>query len=310
MLKDFSVPSLRRFGGRSGASTPARRVSPTSESDGSTEEERQKEKTWKRKKPQIIVGSSYMTRHVAKIIGRQEFIMNEPSHRLQSQIKSTENVLQLELSCIYLLDVLLISFDDNSTSMSNVKPTKALEAYRLYWKVIHDKLYVSDASAELDLPMRRPQLCNRWKLIVLDGLCSGTICTVSFAGSFIDSLIVFPLGALLIVIQLLSVRNELYSNVFEVAVTTLFSFLAAALASTRLFCYSAVASSSVVLMPPVSRIPPSGLRVSSFLTVPSKSCRARLSLDDELRELEVAMEENTSVPEGITTFIQNLTATL
>jgi hypothetical protein len=43
------------------------------------------------------------------------------------------------------------------------------------------------------------------------------ICSVGFNGSFVDSLIVFPLGALLVAIQLVSVRNELYSNVFEYA---------------------------------------------------------------------------------------------
>lgn len=63
--------------------------------------------------------------------------------------------------------------------------------------------------------MRRPQMYNWWQLIIIGGMCSTSICTVSFGGSFIDALIVFPFGALLVVIQLLSVRNELYSNVFE-----------------------------------------------------------------------------------------------
>lgn len=193
-----------------------------------------------------------ITRHVAHIIERQAFILKfarammmfgAPSHRLQSQITSTARVLDLEMSCVYLPDVLLVSLDDSSTSTSNVKIirqassldlVKLTDAYRLYWKVshyisvssemvvytnitqvIHDKLSVSDASAELDNIMGRPQLYNWWKLVFFGGMCSSSICTVSFDGSFIDALIVFPLGALLIVIQLLSVRNELYSNVFE-----------------------------------------------------------------------------------------------
>lgn len=66
-----------------------------------------------------------------------------PSHRLQSQIKSTANVLEIELSCMYLPDVLLISFDDNTTSTSNLKFIKQNssldlgkldDAYMLYWK--------------------------------------------------------------------------------------------------------------------------------------------------------------------------------
>lgn len=38
----------------------------------------------------------------------------------------------------------------------------------------------------------------------------------------------------------------------RITVATLFSFIAAALASTHYFCYSAVAASSIVLILPVS----------------------------------------------------------
>jgi hypothetical protein len=106
------------------------------------------------------------------------------------------------------------------------------------------------------------------QLIFFGGMASALICSVSFNGSLIDSLISFPLGALLVSVQILSVRNELYSNVFEyvaifllpipwfvtrhrITIATLLSFLSSALAQTHKFCYSAVASSSVVLILPV-----------------------------------------------------------
>lgn len=100
--------------------------------------------------------------------------------------------------------------------------------------------------------MRRKPTYSFPQLIFLGGMCSSSICSVSFNGSFIDSLVSFPLGALLVAIQLLSVRNELYGNVFEITVATLLSFVSAALASTKRICYEAVASSSVVLILPVS----------------------------------------------------------
>ncbi|KAG6860505.1 hypothetical protein C0995_010329 [Termitomyces sp. Mi166 len=269
MLKDMSVPSIRSFGGRSGTSTPARSTSPLFEEDGSLDWRQTSEaESWKEKKRKRKRARVFITRHVAHILERQAFILKfarammmfgAPSHRLQSQITSTAHVLELEMSCVYFPDVLLVSFDDSSTSTSNVKVirqgssldlVKLADAYKLYWKVIYDKLSVSDASAELDNIMRRPQLYSWWKLVFFGGMCSSSICTVSFDGSLLDALVVFPMGALLIIIQLLSVRNELYSNVFEVTVTTLFSFIAAALAASRRFCYSAVASSSVVLILP------------------------------------------------------------
>ncbi|OBZ72872.1 hypothetical protein A0H81_06707 [Grifola frondosa] len=226
-------------------------------------EDRHREKRRKRKKAEI-----WITRHVAEIVQRQEFILKlarammmfgGPTHRLQAQIQSTAKVLDIELSCMYLPDVMLISFDDSSTSTSNMKFIrqgsaldigKLQNAHEIYWKVIHDEISVKDASVEMDELMRKPPLYKNWQIVLIGGFCSASICSVSFNGSFIDSLISFPLGCILIVIQLFAARNELYSNVFEITVATFFSFISAALASSNRFCYSAIASSSVVLILP------------------------------------------------------------
>lgn len=67
-----------------------------------------------------------------------------PTHRLQAQIQSTAKVLDIPLSCMYLPDVMLISFDDTATSTSNIKFIrqgsaldigKLQDAHFLYWKV-------------------------------------------------------------------------------------------------------------------------------------------------------------------------------
>ncbi|KAF7320954.1 hypothetical protein HMN09_00182100 [Mycena chlorophos] len=253
-------------GTRSGRSTPSTATDEQLEwldEKWTREQERKKRERRKRKKAEV-----YITRHVAQIIQRQEFILKlaralmmfgAPSHRLQTQIQQTGRVLDIQVNCMYLPDVILISFDDSSTGTSNLKfirqgsalnLAKLIEVYELYWNVIHDDISVSEASAALDALMRKQQEYAWWQLIFMGGMCSASICSVGFNGSFVDSLAVFPLGALLVAIQLLSVRNELYSNVFEITVATLFSFVAAALAQTGKFCYSAVASSAVVLILP------------------------------------------------------------
>jgi uncharacterized membrane protein YjjP (DUF1212 family) len=67
-----------------------------------------------------------------------------PSHRLQAQIQATARVLDIELSCMYLPDVMLISFDDGATGTSSIKfirqssaldMGKLYDAFRLYWRV-------------------------------------------------------------------------------------------------------------------------------------------------------------------------------
>jgi uncharacterized membrane protein YjjP (DUF1212 family) len=59
-----------------------------------------------------------------------------------------------------------------------------------------------------------------------------------------------PLGWLLCVVQIISARNDMFSNVFEIAIATIISFIAAALASTQVFCYTALVSGGVVLILP------------------------------------------------------------
>lgn len=114
--------------------------------------------------------------------------------------------------------------------------------------------------------MTSRQIYRPWQLCVFGGFCSSSICIVGFSGSFLDALMSFPMGAALVGIQLASARNEvwlvsvnfytrltleqLYSNIFEITVATLFSFMSSALAATNYFCYSALASSSVVLILP------------------------------------------------------------
>lgn len=92
-------------------------------------------------------------------------------------------------------------------SLSNIKK-----------QVIHDKLSVSDASVALDELMKKKPYYGRLAMVIIGGMCSASICTVSFGGSFIDALLSFPLGALLVLIQILSVRNVLYTYVFECVV--------------------------------------------------------------------------------------------
>ncbi|KAJ7860246.1 hypothetical protein B0H14DRAFT_3624004 [Mycena olivaceomarginata] len=240
------------FGGRSGRCTPVQTPSSGTDRDEWIDEkwlrdqEHRKEKRRKRKKAEV-----YITRHVAQIIQRQEFILKlaralmmfgGPSHRLQAQIQSTGRVLDIQVNCMYLPDFI--------RQGSSLCLGKLNEVYELYWSVIHDEQSVSEASSTLDALMRGKQEYTWWQLVLIGGFCSMSICSVSFNGSFIDSLIVFPLGALLVAIQLLSIRNELYSNIFEITVATFFSFISAVLASTGFFCYSAVASSSVVLILP------------------------------------------------------------
>jgi uncharacterized membrane protein YjjP (DUF1212 family) len=95
-----------------------------------------------------------------------------------------------------------------------------------------------------------------WLLILLHGLASTSVGPFAFGARPIDMPIAFLLGCLLGVLQLvLSPRSHLYSNVFEISAAVLTSFLARAFGSIpykegRLFCFSALAQSSIALILP------------------------------------------------------------
>ena len=94
-------------------------------------------------------------------LARSMMMFGGPSHRLASQIQSTGRVLDLELSCMYLPDMMLISFEDSATGTSNVKfirqgsaldLEKLGEAHILYWDV--SKMDISDSIYQPTLAFR------------------------------------------------------------------------------------------------------------------------------------------------------------
>ncbi|SNX86927.1 related to PRM10 - Pheromone-regulated protein, proposed to be involved in mating [Melanopsichium pennsylvanicum] len=218
----------------------------------------------KRRKEEIFI-----TMHVAAILQRQQFIMKlaralmmfgAPTHRIETQIQQTGRVLEINCRCIYLPNLMLLAFGDDATHTSETKfikqtsgldLTKLTDMHTIYWNVIHDKIGVEEASAQLDELMRRKPLIGRWPMVLIGGFASAFICVgpQGFNGSFIDAVMAFPLGAFLVYCQSI-ITTELYSNVFEIVFATLNSFVAAAVQSTGYFCYAAVVSGSIVLILP------------------------------------------------------------
>lgn len=194
-------------------------------------------------------------------------------------MQATARVLEINCQVIYIPGVMLISFGDAATHTSDIKFLKQangldlgklLTAYMIYFNVIHDKIAVTDASTQLDELMVAPPKYKLWQQLIIGACASAFIQPSAFYGSFIDCLMAMPLGALLVLVQVLVSRNDLYSSLFEfvllllllyetrliplplrrIVIACIISFLAAALASTHYFCFAAVVSGSVVLILP------------------------------------------------------------
>ncbi|POW20723.1 hypothetical protein PSHT_03165 [Puccinia striiformis] len=201
----------------------------------------------------------FITMHVAAILQRQQFILQltralmmfgGPSHRLESQVLATARVLEIDLQV-----VLIYSHTYSETKFIKQSPNvdlgKLTDLATLHWEVVHDKIGVQEASQEISRLMRAPPEYNHWQTILIGSMCSAFIGPAGFSSSFLDVLISAPLGAGLVAAQLfVASKSDVLSQIFEIVATGFTSFVAAGLASTGYFCYSAVIASSIVLILP------------------------------------------------------------
>ncbi|GAA5902094.1 hypothetical protein JCM8208_002475 [Rhodotorula glutinis] len=271
-LKDLPTPHFHKSGHSPSGHSPRKEIGEYFVRETEEEQDRkawEKEKRRRRKaKAKRKEQERFITQHVAAILERQQFIMKlarafmmfgAPSHRLEAQMQATARVLEINCQVIYIPGVMLISFGDSATHTSDIKFLKQangldlgklLTAFLVYFNVLHDRVSVTDASRELDELMIAPPKYKLWQQLIIGACAAAFIQPSAFYGSFIDCLMAMPLGALLVLVQVLVSRNDLYSSLFEIVIACVIAFLAAALASTKYFCFAAVVSGSIVLILP------------------------------------------------------------
>lgn len=215
-----------------------------------------------------------ITVHIAEIISRQRYIVQlcralmrygAPTHRLEEYMKMTARVLSVDSQFLYLPGCMIMSFDDPVTRTAEVKLVRMVQGvdlgrladtHMVYKNVVHDMIGVEEATQELDEIMGRNPRFNKWMLVLIYGLASAAVGPFAFGARPVDMPISFFLGSLVGLMQhVLAPKSVLYSNVFEVTAAVLTSFLARALGSIRyngeyLFCFSALAQSSIALILP------------------------------------------------------------
>jgi uncharacterized membrane protein YjjP (DUF1212 family) len=232
-----------------------------------------------------------VTVHIAEIIARQRYIMQlcralmrygAPTHRLEEYMQMTARVLEVSGQFLYLPGCMIMSFDDPTTRTAEVKLVRMVQGvdlgrladtHNVYKNVVHDLIGVEEATHELDEIMQRKPRFNKWILVLMYGLASSTVGPFAFEARPIDMPIIFCLGCIVGLMQhVIAPRSTLYSNVFEVTAAVLTSFLARALGSIKvtrngvseeLFCFSAMAQSSIALILPGFMVLCSSLELQS-----------------------------------------------
>lgn len=215
-----------------------------------------------------------ITVHIAELLSRQRYLImlckalmkyGAPTHRLEEYMVMTARVLEIDSQFLYIPGCMIVSFDDTSTHTTEVRVVRSpqgidlgrlFDVHTIYKEVIHDVIGVEEATQRLDEIMNRGNKFHICFLVFMHGCASASVGPFAFRARPIDMPICFALGCLLGTLQLvLSPRSNVYQNVFEIAATILTSFLARAFGSItyngeRVFCFSALAQSSIALILP------------------------------------------------------------
>ncbi|KAK3393298.1 hypothetical protein B0H63DRAFT_15265 [Podospora didyma] len=213
-----------------------------------------------------------ITVHIAQIISRHQYLIKlcralmmygAPTHRLEAYMQMSARVLCIEGQFMYLPGSMIISFDDSNTHTTEVKIVRApqgvdlgrlRDVHGIYKEVVHDLISVDEATNRLNDVINRGNKFPVWVRILLFGIASAAVAPFGFEGRYIDLPICFILGCMVGFLQLQLVpNNELYANVFEITASVLTSFLSrvfGSIAGGSIFCFSALAQSSIALILP------------------------------------------------------------
>ncbi|KAH9810427.1 hypothetical protein DFH28DRAFT_498549 [Melampsora americana] len=209
-----------------------------------------------------------ITMHVADILKRQDFILKlakalmatgAPSHRLESQLSATARVLEIDAQFVHLPSIVIATFGDCDTRTSETHFVKAVgdialgqlhRVHEIYKSVVHDQTGVGEGSAALHRILNEDPIYTVWQRMIIAAFCCGIISMLGFAGSFVDAWVSAAFGSFLAFMQLRATKNQMYSNIFEISIATLVSFVARGLSTTQFFCYESLSSAGVVLILP------------------------------------------------------------
>ncbi|XBW37625.1 hypothetical protein QEN19_003206 [Hanseniaspora menglaensis] len=217
--------------------------------------------------------SAAITVHITNLLQKQRFLIRlckalmlygAPTHRLESYMKSTSQVLEIDGQFLYLPGCMIISFDNNSTTTNGaelhlvkcnqgVNLWKLHKVYKIYKLVIHDSISLEDASNEIDLILIEPNLYNKYIAVLLYGLASAMVTPFAFGGDWINIAISFIIGGCVGFLQyIVAPKSTMYSNVYEVTASIVVSFCARALGSipNSNICFGAVAQGSLTMILP------------------------------------------------------------
>ncbi|KAJ5669022.1 DUF1212-domain-containing protein [Penicillium macrosclerotiorum] len=210
-----------------------------------------------------------------------------PMHRLEEHMRTTATILEVDSQFLYVPGCMIMSFNDPMRRTTEVKLVRVEQgidlglledSHQVYKSVIHDDIGVNEATNKLERILNSRPRFNTWIIVVVYGIATAMVGPFAFNARPIDMPMIFINGTILGILRhFFAPRSVLYSNVFEVTTAVLTSFIARGVGSIKwdapngnheyLFCFSAIAQSSIALILPGYTVLSSSLELQSHQLV-------------------------------------------
>ncbi|KAG6244450.1 hypothetical protein E4U24_005145 [Claviceps purpurea] len=180
------------------------------------------------------------------------------THQLEEYMSMSSLPLEIEGEFSYIPGCMTIGFSHGVVELvrasERIDLGRAQDVHDINMDVAHGRLGVEEAARRLDGVSGARSKYKVWFLILMYGLASACVAPFGFGGRLIDLPIAFILGCTVGVLQLVfATKSERYAYVFEFLPAAITSFMARGFGSInngQLFCFSALAQSSIVMCLP------------------------------------------------------------
>ncbi|KAF9084924.1 hypothetical protein BGX29_002262 [Mortierella sp. GBA35] len=243
-------------------------------------------------------GEVQITIAVADILERKDFILRlakslikygAPSHRLEDAVDHAAKTLEINLQCIYLPNVMIVSFIDYETHTSEtylVKVPAGLDMYKcalvhqVQKMVTHSSMPVEEAIMKLDTINTEKDANGRWITVLAYAVAGFCTAPMFFKANWIDAIVSFFMGAAVGLLVWLSEKIPSYAHICDISMSVLVAFVAEALRQHNV-CTSAVKFAGIVIIFPGFTITCSILELSSRHIISGSSLFDHSTRDDE-----------------------------
>ncbi|KAH9815216.1 hypothetical protein DFH28DRAFT_1221304 [Melampsora americana] len=242
-----------------GSETGGERTADDTEDDRVSTSSRLRSRMRRRRRKSVTV-------QVASVLERQAYILKlskallrlgSPGHRLVNQLETAAAALDLRAEFYNMPTLIFVTFGDHGTHTSEihfVKATGGLDLGRLprcaeiYKQVNYSQIDVKEGIKQLNSLLSEEPPWSIRDRILFSSLQSCLLCIMAFSGSIADAAICLIYGAFFgyMALHVNKSATEMYTNIFEISMATIFSFLSRALASTDRFCYQSLTSAGLV----------------------------------------------------------------